>query len=223
MSQDVFDENGHNISELQRHIEKQVSLGFKHHQENINKISDKIAVTHKIANKEELKNLVEKLLALPKEEPKISLEKGSWKIPEDQPKWGDTKIVFKKMQKMAQELDAAFSKMIENPVASTRLSKVDYEGELPGIAAGLYALQIILHDAQRPEYIGTKRTRVDWGIEAVKMCKDFWRREKQEEPVAYFYENNAKYPKNNFTCWFCDLMDKTTEMPSTKCKTFLED
>lgn len=220
-----------NHSQEKKHKQRRVELGIDDHgayKEWVISVAQNLAGKYQIEDevaKKDLKVLIEQLENLPVTTPsRIELNSDKAQISEDQPAWSSTKEKLKqiseKMTAVTEELDLAIVEQ-ENNVLLERLISVDYNDDLTYALSGLRDLEEILRRSVELNLRGGRQIRVQWSYKAVTLCKEFWEKHKNENPKAYFFENKAAIPSNNFTQWCCETLEITTGATNTKCKTYL--
>jgi hypothetical protein len=119
-------------------------------------------------------------------------------------------------------LEEPLREIARDQVLLGAVEHVDNWGHFSGLVAALFALAKIFQTAAEIEGKTGNRPHPPWTIKAANLCKTFWRKQMQKEPTPHFTEHTITQPNNEFSRWFCELMDLVAELTASECSTILK-
>src|SRR4051812_14329818 len=196
------------------------------------KTAEKLATAHGIAPLalREFLNSLENSKFINPSSP--SFEADHWSIASDLMPWKEARGKLVHFAEQADSLIVSLGDIIEEPVLLSAITHADTDGRLGELIPAIYGLQEIASKAAAIEGKSGHRPHPSWTIDATNLCREFWRKHKNEVPKRYFnaakkptkgerVKNKTTEPANAFSRWFCEVMNAVGKFTPSQCETML--
>ena len=230
---DVYDEEGRNLSSESRGLEKLLRERADRWSLWLDETTERLALKHGIKRHGPFRDLLRELHRLSNDHPPIlTVEPGKVVVQRDLTPWKEAKEKLETLSKVLANADDRLWAAVEDPVQRAALVHVDTTEEVAEWIAGIRNLRALIEMAADIDGRSGNRPNPDWHARAAEMCCEFWRDHMGERPSGYFNKESklkrgepagsaTTKPGNKFSCWFCDVMHAVAQMTPTQCQTAL--
>lgn len=230
MSQDDYDWDEHDVA-MSHFFRERAQQGQGRREKWLTEASKRLAVAHKVDVAGQ-RTLLEALLGTRLDVlSSASLDPDNWHIPRDLTPWKEAR---RRLITLANNLGSATEilKVQDQVVVEGLLHASSNLGQqYPDLVRAIFAFEEVAREAASIEGKSGNRPHPPWKFEAVKLCRDFWQEQMNEEPRRYFSAakkpvrgqkvQNTTQPANAFSRWFCNVMYDVAKLPPYECDTLL--
>lgn len=184
---DVYDEEGRNLSSASRWVVKMLQEGAGWRGRWVDETTKRLAKKHGIERQEPFRDLLRELHRLSSDHPPIlTVEPGKVVVQRGLTPWKEAKVKLEALSKVLANADERLLAAVEDPVQLAPLVRLDTTEEVAEWIAGIRNLRALIEMAADIDGRSGNRPNPDWHARAAEMCCEFWRDHMGERPSGYF-------------------------------------